>query len=333
MKWAIIGAGYISNKFCQNILQIRESKILSVASKNEMKLKAFAKRFNVDKKNQYNNYSDLINSDFDIAYVGLINSMHKEIILKLANNKKNILVEKPAFLSLKEFDENIDFIKKQKILFMESMMYLHHPQIKKIFEIIKNNEIGDLYKFEYKLGFDIRKKFFKYFKKKINFINRLTDPNLGGGAINDIGCYPVSFSNKLANIFGLNNVKKITKNSRIGLTGVDENSNICIEYENGFTSDLLVSINKKQDCKAIIKGSKGKIVIPNLITPNNNYKIILDTNSIKELSFEADDLYTYIIKDTEDYIKNRINEPNRNGLNWLEMRKNIEILDQWKRAE
>ncbi len=330
MNWAIIGAGNISNTFSNNLIQVNGSKILSIASKDKDKLKRFSKKFNVQNENIYNNYDDIINSDFDVAYVGLINSLHNEIIKKLAFNNKNILVEKPAFLSLKDYDQTLNVIKKQNVFFMESMMYLHHPQINKIFEIIKNNEIGELYKFEYKLGFDIRKKFLGFFRQDINFLNRLSDPKLGGGAINDIGCYPISFSNKLANIFKNNKIKKIKKNNYIGKTGVDEKSSINIEYENNFMSDLLVSINEKQDCRAIISGSKGKIIVPNLITPSKHSHIILIKNNKQKIFFNTNDLYTYIVKDVQNYIKDGIKEPQSPGLNWTEMRNNIEILEKWK---
>ena len=199
IKWAIFGAGNISNIFARNIKQVEDSKIIALASKNKEKSKDFCKANNLSSEICYSDYRELMKLNFDVAYVGLINSLHDEIINLLAKNKKNILSEKPAFLNTVDLNKNLEIIKKNNIFFMESMMYLHHPQYNKILEIINNNEIGIIYKLEYKLGFDVRKKFFG-FKRKIKFLSRLTDKKLGGGAINDIGCYPVSFSNKLANI-------------------------------------------------------------------------------------------------------------------------------------
>lgn len=330
MRWAILGAGNIAKKFAENIMQVENSKIVSVASKSINKLKDFSKNYNIEKNNCYSNYQDILKSDFDIAYVGLINNLHEETISFLSKNKKNILSEKPAFLNIDSFKKNIELIKKQKIFFMESMMYLHHPQTKKVFEIIRNNEIGEIYKFEYNLGFDIRKKFLNIFKKKINFLSRLTDPQLGGGAINDIGCYPISFANKLANFYSESKVKELFCYGKIGLTNVDEFAKAKITYNNSFKAEVAVSINKKLDCLAIIYGTKGKLVVPNLITPQKSYSIIVKTKKENKYNFFGDDLYTYIIKDTQSYILNKVCEPNKNGLNWSEMQKNIEILDSWK---
>ena len=327
IKWAIFGAGNISNTFVRNIRQVENSKIVAVASKNKEKLKNFCRINNISSEFCYSNYSELMNLNFDIAYVGLINSLHEEVINCLAKNNKNILTEKPAFLNIKDFNKNLEIIKKNKIFFMESMMYLHHPQFNKILKIINNNEIGKIFKLDYKLGFDIRRKFFG-FKKKINFLSRLTDPKLHGGAINDIGCYPISFSNKLANIYEKNSPDKIESNGKIGLTGVDEYANIKVKYlKNNFISDLTVSINKKQDGVATIYGTKGKLIIPNLITPKKNYSLIVNE---KEYNFFGNDLYTYIVRDTQNYLNNNICEPNKEGQNWSEMKLNCEMIDLWK---
>ena len=327
VKWAIFGAGNISNTFARNIKQVENAKIVAVASKDKEKIKNFCRVNNISSEICYSNYSELMNLNFDVAYVGLINSLHEEVINLLAKNKKNILTEKPAFLNMGDFNKNLKIIKKNKIFFMESMMYLHHPQFNKILEIINNNEIGTIYKLEYSLGFDIRKKFLGY-KKKIKFLSRLTDKKLGGGAINDIGCYPISFSNKLANINEKNNIQKIESQGKIGLTGVDEFAKATITYENNsFVSDISVSINKKQDGLAIITGTNGKLLVPNLITPNNNYSLVVNE---KEYNFFGNDLYTYIIKDTQNYIKDGVCEANKKGLNWEEMKLNCEIIDLWK---
>ena len=327
IKWAIFGAGNISNTFIKNIKQVENSKVVALASKDKKNIKNFCKVNNISDKICYYNYSELMNLNFDIAYVGLINSLHDKVINQLARSKKNILTEKPAFLSIEDFNKNLEIIKKNEIFFMESMTYLHHPQFNKILEIINNKEIGEIYKLEYKLGFDIRKKFLG-FKKKITFLSRLTDKKLGGGAINDIGCYPISFSNKLANINKKNNVKKIEANGKIGLTGIDEFAKAIITYENdSFVSDITVSINKKQDGLAIITGTRGKLVIPNLITPSKNYSLLVND---KKYNFSGEDLYTYIIKDTQNYVSNGVCEANKKGLNWKEMKLNCEMIDLWK---
>ena len=111
MKWSILGAGNISNIFCENLLKQRNSKIFSISSLDKSKLKFFGDKFNISKDLRFNNYADVLDLNSDVVYIGLINSLHKKIIINLAKKKQNILVEKPCFLSLKNFDEAIEIIK------------------------------------------------------------------------------------------------------------------------------------------------------------------------------------------------------------------------------
>jgi predicted dehydrogenase len=330
MKWSILGAGNISNIFCENLLKQRNSKIFSISSLDKNKLKFFGDKFNISKDLRFNNYADVLDLNSDVVYIGLINSLHKKIIINLAKKKLNILVEKPSFLSVKDFDETAGIIQNEKILFVESMMNLHHPQTHEVFKLIKSGEIGKITGFDHKFGFDIRRKFLRLIKRNINFLNRLTDPRLGGGAINDIGCYGISFANKLALINGSQKIVKIKKNVKKGKTGVDENSEISISYENNFEVNLEVSIIRNLGCEAVITGTEGKIIIPNLVKPKENYKIIVKKKTHKELNFNAQNLFSYISNDVERYLNKGLKEADNYGLKLSEIRNNLSLLDKWK---
>ena len=317
MKWSIIGAGNISDIFCENLYKQKTSDIISISSIDKIRLKNFGNKFNIDENYRFNNYNDVTKIKDDIVYIGVINSLHKNLIKNLAESNKNILVEKPSFLSVKDFDDVVKVIKEKKILFVESMMNLHHPQTSEVFNLIKSGEIGDLINFKHKFGFDIRKKFLKFFRKNINFYNRLTNPNLGGGSINDLGCYGVSFANKLANLKGK--------------TNVDENAKLSISYDNDFHANLEVSFIKNIGCEAVIEGTKGKIIVPDLVKPQDNFKIILKNKTSKVFNFKAGNLYSYIATDVERYVKNNLKEADSIGLNLSEIRKNLILLDEWKK--
>ena len=72
------------------------------------------------------------------------------------------------------------------------------------------------------------------------------------------------------------------------------------------------------------------MIVPDLITPKKNYSIIVKAKKENIYNFSGDDLYTYVIRDVQNYILNKVCEPNKNGLDWSEMYKNIEMLDEWK---
>lgn len=330
MKWSILGAGNISNIFCENLFEQENSKILSISSLNEEKLNFFGNKFGINKDLRFNNYNDVLELNSDVVYVGLINSLHKKIIINLAKKKQNILVEKPSFLSLQDFEETFEIIKNKKILFVESMMNLHHPQTQKILDLVRSMEIGEIISFDHKFGFDIRKKFLGLFKRNINFYNRLTNPKLGGGAINDIGCYGISFANKLAQVKNSKKIINIKKKIENGKTKIDENAKISINYEKNFKANLEVSIIKNLGCEAVITGTKGKIIVPNLVKPNKNYKIIIQKKTHKEFNFNSQNLFYYISKDVERYLSSGLKEADGNGLKLSEIRNNLYLLDKWK---
>ena len=97
MKWSIIGAGNISHIFCENLYKQKISDIISISSIDKIRLKNFGNKFNIDENYWFNNYNDVTKIKDDIVYIGVINSLHKNLIKNLAESNKNILVEKVAF--------------------------------------------------------------------------------------------------------------------------------------------------------------------------------------------------------------------------------------------
>ena len=115
MKWSIIGAGNISDIFCENLYKQKTSDIISISSIDKIRLKNFGNKFNIDENYRFNNYNDVTKIKDDIVYIGVINSLHKNLIKNLAESNKNILVEKPSFLSVKDFDDVVKVIKENSM--------------------------------------------------------------------------------------------------------------------------------------------------------------------------------------------------------------------------
>ena len=171
INWGIIGLGNIAHEFSKAFAEIKNAKLLAIASKDENKLERFRQQFNVDLKFSFKNYQDLIDCDeVDIVYIALPNSLHKQWILNAIKNKKNILVEKPATINFSEANEISDHLKKTNIFFSEAFMYRYHPQIQSVIKIIRDNKIGNLLSMESSFGENIitKKKLFFFYKEKKN---------------------------------------------------------------------------------------------------------------------------------------------------------------------
>ena len=343
IKWGILGAGAIANRFCDSLVLSGKSEIFSVASQmeplNKERLNSFKKKFKLETINYFSNYDELINlKNNDIIYIATTNDNHSFYSRIIAKNKKNILVEKPAALNSLDFKNDLKIVSDNNIFFLEALMYLHHPQTKLILDIIRSNEVGKITNINFSIGFDMRRKVFKYFKKKIDFkSSRLTDPNLGGGAINDLACYGLTYAMLIAgaqNNSYFSVPTKLTAKGHVGITGVDENSIANLEFDNGINANLLVSINKKQDNKLKIIGEKGAIIIPRPIVPHSkDFSFEIKKNFFNNKLYKKTtekDVYGYEIEYVENCILGNITKEDINEKQMLTL-KYLECLDSWKR--
>ena len=343
IKWGILGAGVIANRFCDSLLLSDRSEIFSVASQteplNKERLDSFKKKFQLKTESYLSRYDDLINlKDNDIIYIATTNNNHSFYSRNIAKNKKNVLVEKPAALNSLDFKNDLKTASDNNIFFLEALMYLHHPQTKMILDIIRSNEIGKITNINFFIGFDMRRRVLKYFKKKIDFkSSRLTDPNLGGGAINDFACYGLTYAMLIAgaqNNSYFSIPTKLIAKGHVGITGVDENSIASLEFDNGIKANLLVSINKKQDNKLKIIGEKGEIIVPRPIVPNSkNFSFQIKKGFLNNKSYEnvsQKDVYGYEIEYVENCILGNVSKEDINQKQMLTL-KYLESLDSWKR--
>ena len=118
IKWGIIGLGNVAHEFAKSFYNIKNAKLIAIASKTQNKLSKFKDEFNIDSKYCYDEYEKLLkNNEVDIVYIALPNSLHKQWILNAIKNKKNILVEKPATVNFSEANEIKDNLKKTNIFF------------------------------------------------------------------------------------------------------------------------------------------------------------------------------------------------------------------------
>ena len=334
LSWGILGYGRISKVFEESFKDISSSKLLAIASNS----KIIENKLKNNTVQLYSSYTKLLeNKNIDSVYIANINNLHKDTIIKAANYKKNILVEKPAFLNINDFDECIRLIKKNNIFFMEAIMYLHHPMTSKIAEIILNGEIGNIINVRAKMGFNVNKTLLGFFRKKNDTSERLLNKNFAGGAINDLGCYPVStvnFLSKLTNNKSLE-IKNIKAKSFFSSTKVDTVSCADIVFNNGFYSEFNVAITKNFKNILEIVGEKGVLKILNPWTPNKEYKINIKKNlfTSKTYNFSCKkSLYAYQIDDVTENVSKGNKETVGYGMNWSDTRICTNILETWRKA-
>ena len=339
INWGIIGLGSVASQFANGFKYADNAKLLGIASKTSSKLKKFQEDFRISNCYSFDNYEGLIeNAEIDIIYISLPNSLHYEWTVKCLKGGKKVLVEKPATINSLEIEDIKNNHLNKNFFFNEAFMYLYYPQTKKVLEIIKSGEIGRLISMETVFGQNIltKKNFFGFRKKKkINPKNRLFNKKLGGGAILDLGCYPVSFSTLIASLVSKINydkVKIINKKKEIGSTGVDVDAYMELVFENNFKSKISSSFTQNLGKETKIYGSMGEIVINDTWTAQNS-KIIIKKIGREDVILKIEsnqNIYSYEIKALSQCILDKKVNVAFPGLTIVDTVNNMKIIDRWK---
>ena len=336
LNWGIIGLGNIANVFCESFSEVNNANLLGISSNNLEKLEKFKKKFNIVQKYCFTNYNDLIScKEIDIVYIALPTTFHYEWIIKCIENKKNILVEKPATLNFQQMQNVKEKLSKTRLFFAEAFAYRFHPKIRKIIKIIKQNKIGKVHTMESVFGNNLltKKKFFFFEKqKKIDPKNRLFNKELGGGVILDLGCYPVSLSILIASL--LNNIViddiLLTDVRKFSFyTGVDIDSSVNLVFNKSFNAKIHASFKKSLGDSTKITGDKGSLTIKDIWSGNSNLIEIHGVdNYVEEIKIEKN-FYSYQLENISNSCLNNNKEMIYPGMKVNETLLNMKIIDQW----
>lgn len=328
MNWGIIGLGYMAKKFALSIKTLNDTRLLGVCSSSFFKRKKFGYRFDIKSVYQFKSNEDFFKCDLiKNIYISTLSNTHHELILKAIDSGKNILCEKPMTLTYEETLEISKKLKTSKVFFMEAVAYRSHPQIDIIIQKLRDNIIGPVREIYSTYGFCIEKEN----KKK-----RLFDLKLGGGAISDVGCYPVTMSNLIANIKNIKNeiVPEIEDVSgSFHKNGVDEIAYATLNYNNGIRSKIGVAIKREMENKTIIIGELGKIVISNPWAPEKESFIELYVgDKCTKIDIKSKlDLFSCQIFNVNTSIKKGNLEANYPSMSWKNSVNNMLTLSKWKK--
>ena len=332
IRWGIIGPGSIANNFADALLQTYSAELIAVASFNDERRKVFGDKYNIQNNLRFENYDSLLNCELvDAVYISTPHTFHADLSIRAAGKGKHILCEKPGAVNFKQGEKVIKAVQDAGVFYKEGFMYRCHPQIPALLELLKNKTIGDITKIISSFGFDMT---------KVIPEHRLFNKNLAGGAILDVGLYPVSLSRMIAGVQSgkkFVNPIKLSAEAQIGQTGVDEISSAIMEFDNGVIAEAYTAIMKNMDNNAVIEGSDGKIIVDNPWMPGRDggpykttIKIIKNGNEeVKEFKgpehlffFEAELSSQSILKE-----KQQVPHP---GMTWEDTLGNLKVIDQWR---
>ena len=145
INWGIIGLGNMANRFASSLNDVKNTKLLGVASRSFLRLKRFGDKYNIEKKYRYRSYDEILNcNEINAIYISTLNNTHTEIILKAIEAKKNILCEKPIATNYDDTVKIFEKLNNSGVFFLEGIAYRSHEQTKFVVNKIIEGEIGDL---------------------------------------------------------------------------------------------------------------------------------------------------------------------------------------------
>lgn len=245
LKWGIIGAGNIANSFARDLKLSKNSNIVAVTSKNIGSATQFANMFGV--ANVYPNIDALIaDKQVDIIYIATPHNLHFEHSMKALKAGIHVLCEKPVSVGLAQLEIMQQTAKENKCFLMEAMWSRFLPAFVALEAMIKQGLIGDIKTINAQFGYNA----------PFDATSRIYDLNFAGGALMDIGIYPLSLAYWL-----LGMPDTIQSNAVIGRSGVDEVSAYQLNYKQGAIANLHSSIVANADHNAVITGTKGYVIL------------------------------------------------------------------------
>ena len=245
IRWGILSTGYIATEFAKGLAELPDADLVAVGSRTQASADAFGKRFDVP--HRHASYEALANDpDVDVVYVGTPHNLHRENALLCLNAGKAVLCEKPFTINAAEAQEIIETARRKRLFLMEAMWTRFIPAMQKICQMLADGVIGDprmvMVEFGFRPPFDPK--------------GRLFDPELGGGALLDLGIYPITLAWL---VFGP--PTDIISTASIGSTGVDEQNATILSYDQGQLAVLASTLQAQTSHEAQIIGTKGRIRI------------------------------------------------------------------------
>jgi predicted dehydrogenase len=323
LRWGILGTGVIARKFAHGLLESRTGKLVAIGSRTEESALDFAKDFPARVHGSYE--ALLADPDVDIVYISTPHPMHAEWAIRAAKAGKHLLCEKPLTMNAGEAEEVIEAARAAGVFMMEAFMYRCHPQTAKLVELVRSGAIGRVRLVEAAFAF----------RADWKPEGRLLNPALGGGAILDVGCYPISFARLIAGAMdgaAYAEPVELKGTGQIGETGVDELATAVLKFPNGMLAKLATGVRLWLPRTATIWGETGRIEVrlPWILDGPAGESLMLihrEDQPVEEVR-TVTDRGVYAIE--ADVVAESIEAGESPAMSWGDSLGNMRALDRWR---
>jgi predicted dehydrogenase len=269
LRWGILSTGGIARTFTKDLAHVDEGVAVAVGSRSFDSANAFADEFDIP--HRYGSYEELVGDpDVDAIYVGTPHPMHHDNAILALEHGKHVLVEKAFTVTAAEAREVVDVARRKGLFAMEAMWTRFLPSVVAIRELIARGELGEIVSVEADHG--------QWFDPDPSF--RLFAPELGGGALLDLGVYPVSFASMI-----LGSPNRIVALWDPAFTGVDAQTSMLFGYESGAQAILTCTLRARSATRACVTGEQARIEIDGSFYSATAFSLIDRDGAIQRFDF------------------------------------------------
>ncbi|WP_328635574.1 Gfo/Idh/MocA family protein [Streptomyces sp. NBC_00356] len=246
VRWGILATGGIAASFTADLLDLPDAEVVAVASRTEASAKAFAERFGIERA--YGDWASLAaDEDVDVVYVATPHAAHREAAGLCLEAGRAVLCEKAFALNAREAAELVTLARSRGVFLMEAMWMYCNPLVRRMKALVDEGAIGEVRTVQADFGL----------AGPFPPSHRLRDPAQGGGALLDLGVYPVSFAQLL-----LGEPAAVTASAQLSDEGVDLQTGMLLSWDNGAHALLHCALNAGTGVTASVTGSAGRIDVP-----------------------------------------------------------------------
>ena len=243
IRWGILGTGRIARDFASGLRATPDAVLAAVGSRSVDSAASFASAFEAPLA--FGSYEELVaGPDIDIIYIATPHPMHAANAILALRAGKAVLCEKPFAMNRREAGEMVALARAKNLFLMEAMWTRFMPALSEVKRIIASGEIGTVTQLHADFGFSATP----------DPAHRVNDPTLGGGALLDLGIYPLSIACAL-----LGQVETVQAQAIMGETGVDLTTAFTMRHAGGTLSVCSCSLRARAPSELVVSGTRGSV--------------------------------------------------------------------------
>lgn len=289
IHWGILGTGSIAKEITRCLKGLPDADVVAVGSRSLSTADAFADEFGIP--HRHASYAALANDpEIDIVYVATPHVLHADNTLLALRAGKHVLCEKPFTLNAGEAGQIIQEARERGLFLMEAMCTRFMPLVQEASRLIADGAIGKVMMVQGDFGM----------RPDFDADPRLRDLALGGGALLDIGLYPISLAS-----FFLGPVVDVAATGVLGPTGVDEQTAVSMRHRDGGISVTYSTLHASTASEAMVMGTHGRILFHEFAYKSAALTLFSDGNAprIIQMPF-AGNGYQFELQHVMDCLRN-----------------------------